>query len=220
VTLAIGRQAEQWLDLSGPLFKAYAARHGCDYVVIGERAIRCRLQWRKARVNLHLEKFQIGPLLERYGRILYADADVLITPSCPDLFKLVPPEGLGVVADPSGALAWKRDEEMTRMQSRFGELPRPLAPYFNAGVLVLSAAHRELLRFERPRLMAGRWPEQTALNYYSAAWGLPRHYMDSRANFLPGHEGWSDKAARLSAWAVHYAGPDAKPFMAEDSAAL
>jgi lipopolysaccharide biosynthesis glycosyltransferase len=219
VTLAIGDEAGEWLALSGPRFKCYAEKCGYDYIVLNERRIRHRLQWFKARVNMHLEKFQIGPLLDTYERILYLDADILLSPGCPDLSADMPPEALGVVADPSGSEAWKRDEEMANMQKRFGSLPRPVPAYFNAGVLVLSTAHRELMRFDPKRLQAGRWPDQTYLNYESAAWNLPRSYMDERANFLPGHKGWTDRDTRRAAWAVHYAGPLAKPLMRADAAA-
>jgi len=216
VTLAIGRPGQNLLKLSGPHFEAYAARHGYDYIVIDERRIRHRIQWRKARVNLHLEKYQIGPILDRYERVLYADADILLTPNCPDFCTIVPAEKLGVVEDPAGELAWKRDEEMAKMQERFGPLEADALPYFNAGLLMLSKAHRELFRFDPKRLQAGRWPEQTALNYYSAKWKLPCQYMDARANYLPGHAGWGEQQNRLAAWAVHYAGPEAKPFMQQD----
>ncbi len=216
VTLALGRQGAEWLAMSGPFFEAYARRTGCTYIAITERRIRHRLQWRKPRVNLHLEKFQIGPMLEQYERILYADADLIISPRCPDLFAMVPEECLGVVADPAGEQMWKRDEEMAAMEKRFSALPQPLQPYFNAGLLVLSRAHRELLSFDPSRLLPGRWPDQTALNYHSAAARLPRTYMDPRANFLPGHEGWESAGARSEAWAVHYAGPEAKPLMRQD----
>ena len=218
VTLAIGDDAASLLTISEPRFKSYAARFGYDYIVLNERKIRHRLQWFKSRVNLHLEKFQIGPLLHTYERVLYMDADILVMPDAPDFCADVPPEKLGVVADPSGQLAWKRDEEMANMTKRFGELPQTVEPYFNAGVLVLSQVHRELMRFDKSHLAKGRWPDQTCLNYFSAKFGLPRQYMDARANFLPGHEGWSDTATRGKAWAVHYAGPEAKPMMLADAA--
>jgi hypothetical protein len=217
VTMAIGDEAAGWLELSGPRFEAYAQRQGMDYVAIREKRIRHRIQWRKGRVNLHLEKFQLGPLLDRYERILYMDADILICPECPDLLRMVPQEALGVVEDAGEADAYKRNEEMAEMERRFGPLPRPLPAYFNAGVLALSRAHRELLRFDPARLAPGRWPDQTYLNFRSAADGLPRHYLDRRANFLPGNHDWADAAIRRSAWAVHYAGPAAKALMREDA---
>jgi len=217
VTLAIGDKTQVWLALSGPRFASYAAKFGYDYAAITERAINYRLQWHKSRVNIHLEKFQIGPMLETYERIVYFDADILLSPECPDLCTLASRESLGVVADPSGAEAWKRDEEMARMEKKFGKLANPAQPYFNAGVLVLSRAHRELMRFDPKKLCTGRWPDQTYLNYRSAKLGLPRTYLDSRANFLPGHDGWRDPDIRKAAWAAHYAGPEAKSAFREDA---
>jgi lipopolysaccharide biosynthesis glycosyltransferase len=218
VTLAIGDDAAELLAMSGPRFETYAKRIGCDYIPITERRIKYRLQWRKSRVNLHLEKFQMGPMLDNYERVLYLDADILLNDGCPDIFDLSQANELGVVADPSGDESWKRDEEMANMEKAFGALPRPIPPYFNAGVMLLSTTHRELLTFDPKRLRAGRWPDQTYLNYYSAKQNLPRRYLDAKANYLPGHEGWSDPAKRRAAWAVHFAGPEAKPLMREMAA--
>ena len=218
VTLAIGDGAAELLALSGPRFEAYARRIGCDYVPITERRIKFRLQWRKSRVNLHLEKFQMGPMLDTYERLLYLDADILLNDDCPDFFDLAQENELGIIADPSGDEGWKRDEEMANMEKAFGALPRPIPPYFNAGVILLSRTHRELLTFNPDRLHSGRWPDQTYLNYFSAKWNLTRRYLDAKANFLPGHDGWSDPAKRRAAWAVHFAGPEAKPLMCETAA--
>ncbi len=131
---------------------------------------------------------------------------------------MVPACELGVVTDPSCEEAWKREEEMEKMQKKFGLLPSPIPPYFNAGVLVLSQAHRELMSFDAKRFLPGRWPDQTYLNYFSAKWALPRCVMDPSANFLPGHPGWNDPEMRRKAWAVHFAGPQAKPAMREMAA--
>lgn len=220
VTLAIGREGRELLGLSGPFMERYAARIGAEFTPITERRIRHRLQWRKARVNLHLEKFQLGDLLDTFDRILYLDADILVSPCAPDFFALAPPEELGVVTDPGEENAWKRAEEMAAIAAKRGALKAPAPPYFNAGVLVLSRAHRELFRFDPARLVPGRWPDQTYLNYESARQNLPRRHLDSKANFLPGAPGWEDAAARRAAWMVHYAGPQAKTFMKADAELL
>jgi hypothetical protein len=220
VTLAIGREGRGLLELSGPFMERYAARIGAEFLPITERRIRHRLQWRKARVNLHLEKFQMGDLLDTFDRLLYLDADILVSASAPDFFALTTPEELGVVTDPGAENAWKRAEEMAAIAAKRGALESPAPPYFNAGVLVLSRAHRELLRFDPAKLVPGRWPDQTYLNYESARQNLPRRYLDTKANFLPGTPGWEDAAARRAAWMVHYAGPQAKPLMKADAELL
>jgi len=220
VTLAIGRGGRELLDLSGPFMERYAARIGVEFIAITERRIRHRLQWRKGRVNLHLEKFQLGDLLDRFERILYLDADILVSPAAPDFFDMAAPGELGVVTDAGEEIAWKRAEEMAAIAAKRGALKDPAPPYFNAGVLLLSRAHRELLRFDSAKLVPGRWPDQTYLNYESALQNLPRRYLDPRANFLPEAPGWEDTATRRAAWAVHYAGEKAKPLMKADAALL
>ncbi|MBN1404673.1 MAG: hypothetical protein JW942_09445 [Opitutales bacterium] len=220
VTLSLGRKGAEWLALSGPFFEAYARRNGCDFVVMDKRLVRHRIQWRKWRVNLQLEKYQLGPLLDRYERVIFADADLILTPNCPNLFDMLPAERLGVVADPAGEQMWKRDEEMANMQARFGALQGATPAYFNSGLMLLSGVHRELFSFDAKTLLPGRWPEQTALNYYSAKWELPRQYLPEKCNFLPGHCGWDEQAARLEAWGVHYAGVASKELMKRDAAIM
>lgn len=215
VTLAI--DFDTCFRLSEPLFQDFANRHGYDYLPIRDRKINCQLQWRKSRCNLHLEKFQIGELLAHYDRVLYFDADILVSSQCPDIAELVPEDSLGVVEDPSGELWWKRHAEIERMEKRFGKLPEWDQRYFNAGMMMLSSRHRELLTFNRKRLLPGRWPDQTALNYFSAQWSLQKTFLDPKFNFLPGSKGWEQDQVRRNAMVIHYAGETAKPLMAEDA---
>lgn len=218
VTLAI--DFDTCFRLSEPFFQDFASRYGYDYLPIRSRKINCQLQWRKSRCNLHLEKFQMGELLEQYDRVLYFDADVLVSPRCPDIAELVSAQSVGVVEDPAGDLWWKRQAEIQHMEKRFGKLPEWDQRYFNAGMLMVSCRHKELLTFNRKRLLPGRWPDQTALNYFSAQWSLQKTFLDPRYNFLPGHEGWEQTKTRLDAFVIHYAGETAKALMAEDAEQL
>ena len=63
--------------------KLYADRIGADFYCQEERIMRMSEQGND-------EKFNIYNLLDRYDRVLMLDADVLITPSAPDIFQEYP----------------------------------------------------------------------------------------------------------------------------------
>lgn len=200
------------LGASRALMVAYAERWGLDLVVLREAQVRVRLAKRHPRHRLSYEKLQLGRLLELYERLLYVDGDILIHPAAPDIFASVPETALGCVRDDVGPDAWKRQAEMERAQRKLGRLEGELPPYFNAGVMVLSQAHRELFAASRPPLRRGRWPEQTYFNYQAARLGLKRAYLDPRFNWLPQHHPeWAQRReVRQQGYFIHYAGQPTK----------
>jgi lipopolysaccharide biosynthesis glycosyltransferase len=216
VTLAIGRVpfAERTLAL----MRRWAEREGWAFEVITERRLRCNPNWPRRRFGLHLEKYQLFEHLERYRRVLYVDADVLVHPEAPDPFARVPPEAVGGVWDDIGADAWKREEALGRLAARHGALPARTGPRFlNAGVLVLGAVHRELWRFERKAFARGRWPDQSLFNYRLLRSGTPVLALSPEFNLMPLHEDqWRDPARRRRAYLAHYASQPAKALLEAD----
>lgn len=217
VTLAIGAMPE--FEMSHPIFRRYANRHAMDFVSIRQRRVRASpwWLWPRRRRWLYFEKYQMGPLLERYDRLIYADGDVLLTTECPNLIDLVPAGQLGCVFEDSGPLWWQRWEELARAQRRLGALPGKPDGYFNAGVMVLSRAHRVLFDLETCPPVGGRWPMQTTINYHVHRLGLPLRPLDPRCNLLAQFTDlWGNAARRRRAWAIHYAGQRYRHLMAED----
>jgi len=215
ITLSIELNEED--RRSHRFFQGYADKFGFDFRIISEPQFRYRPNFfRKRRVWLHYEKFQLLNWLDRYERVIYLDSDILIHPECPDLLAEVPPGHLGCVADTGGEDAWKRREELSRLEQKWGTLPASGRPYFNGGVLVLDQSHRSLFHLSREDVVSGRWPEQTLLNYRVRQNGTKVHFLDSKFNFLPFNSGWKDPDKRRSAWMIHYAGVEAKLEMARD----
>ncbi|MCC5842113.1 MAG: hypothetical protein JJT96_18505 [Opitutales bacterium] len=215
VTMSIGDPAG-FAGAHG-IFRRYCRRHGLEFVTISERKIRYSPFLFRRRFALHLEKFQIFELLALYDRILYLDSDILLLPHCPDVLAEVSPEALGCVHEDVGPDAWKRHEEMMKAQRRLGPVPNWSGGFFNAGMLVLSRAHRELFRFDRRDLAKGRWPDQTTLNFRVARAGIPKAILPPAYNLLPVFaDQWSDPGKRLQAHIVHYAGQENKAMMLAD----
>jgi hypothetical protein len=90
VTVAIGKQFQELLELARPLFERYAERVGADYrEIVGSP---------KYPIWQH-EKFRVHDYAKHYDRSMFADVDCFIRDSCPDLFKIVPEDSVGMFDD-------------------------------------------------------------------------------------------------------------------------
>jgi len=96
VTLEINltRDKDPYDDVCRKARLNYVNRIGCDYISITDNKIDPIL-W---------NKFQIYDIVNgKYDKALYIDADVLITPNCPNVFDVID-TGIGVVMD-----GWNRN---------------------------------------------------------------------------------------------------------------
>lgn len=218
VTLAIGKPAYAARTL--PLLARWARREHWDLVVLEEQKLRFNPNWPRRRFGLHIEKYQLFEYLGRYDRVIYADADILVHPDAPNLFSLVPEEAVGGVWDDTGPDFWKREEALARVAAHHGAgpLPERTGPRFlNAGLLVLSRAHRELWRFDRQAFVRGRWPDQTLFNYRLLRTETPIFPLPETCNLMPLHaEDWTQAERRRQGPLVHYASREAKEILAAD----
>lgn len=202
-TLAIGSSGEAMLALTGSLMRRYAERVGADFVVFDESRFADTLQ------RATFEKFQISGVLGRYERVLFLDADVIVLPSAPNVFEMVPEGHLGVVPEEEYD-AVPRHKTVT--QEVLGKVDWRL-PYFNSGVLVLDQSHRDLFDVESKalrlwasgeRLRHHDLSDQPYLNHRVNALSLPATILDHRWNHTWTHGG---RHRRFSSHFIHYAGP-------------
>ncbi len=177
VTLVLGEEARQMYAIAEPFFRHYAGRIGADFVPLQTAALEAQ--------NFYMEKFQVAELLDRYDRILFLDADILVQPHTPDLFSLVPASHFGVVydnPDNSATETSSRKSELRRSQAALGDVGWTQG-YFNSGVMVFSKSHRML--FENAddcKRIKTRYPDQTLLNYNIHRYNVPVFHLDSRFN--------------------------------------
>lgn len=135
---------------------------------------------RRARI----ERYRVGHLLEEYERVLYLDDTCFISPRCPDVFELVPPDQLGAVIEPlefyPGHL-----EYINKILKDYNinvEMDKNTYAYFNAGLMLASRGHEKM--FQYPEDLNGR-----VQNYFNAMrfkyniplfdLGLPFNYFGS-----------------------------------------
>lgn len=159
-------------EVTHPRMKAYAKRMGADFIVIHDRHY--------PKVNVCYEKYQMGPMLERYERIAYLDTDVVVRDNAPSLFEVVSRGHWGGFDE---YIFWETTHQgfksngkwsVKRQFEQFG-LPDGWSWdgvfYLNAGVMVFDSSHREF--FENPPVTDLPMWDQPWWSYKLKASGKP-----------------------------------------------
>ena len=182
----------------------YAGRHGIDYFVCEEPAIRF--------LYPPFEKHQCFRLFDMgYDRVLILDRDILVAPDTPNIFEShpdmdtlyafdesMPDETMNrdpIVSGIKGELQWPRNERGTYK-------------YFNSGVVIISRNFKDFTSGFRDlpetRSMR-RFPEQTSMNYLAIKRGVRFESLEQHWNRMdmgipdPGNR-------RYGSHFIHYAG--------------
>lgn len=219
VTLNLGKRPE-W-SRSYPLFRAYAAKHDLEFVVIDTPRYRYRPRWFRPRLGWFLEKLQLAELLKQFSPILYLDGDVCIHPDAPGPAEIQTDDAFCCVREDVGPLSWKRDEEMETAEKHYGKLPDngPVDGYFNAGMMLASRAHAGIFQMPEQGPLKCRWPDQTLFNYQRRRLAINTHWLPEKYNLVPEFgEVFNNPGKRRDAHFIHYAGKEGKPFWEEDLA--
>jgi lipopolysaccharide biosynthesis glycosyltransferase len=211
LTMAAGRYQEI-KDLIYPRFGSYAFGCKAHFEVIEEcKFPECPV----------LDKLRMAEYFDRYDRILFLDADILVRDDCPNLFDLVDEER--VAAYDEGSTLWHLKDLIHRIHdvnnlSELWGLPKAdwpgvvkegeILPFYNAGVMLLSKQHRCLL--EAPALdplpnPKGKVPcaEQCYLNWTIRKHKPKMHHLPVCFNQMP-YNRTADY--RFTSYMLHYAG--------------
>jgi hypothetical protein len=87
VTVATNAESRQELSVTGPLFRAYAQRHGADYIEL----YNVPQQEHPAG-----HKYAITQVAARYEQTLYVDCDIVVMLDSPSIFDIVPMKSWGL----------------------------------------------------------------------------------------------------------------------------
>ena len=206
VTIAMGSDPSYRYGIAS--MEEYASRVEAKLIVIREPLIPVE-GLSDTRHVAWLQKIYALQLVRHYKYILYVDADVLITPAAPDLFRLMDSSNAKCAMYDEGHLG--RKHYGNRLQQIVKQpLPDDLFDlYFNAGVIYLSNdgdLDRELKSEDVKVAMKGgvACPEQTWLNYLIHWKRLNITFLERKYNFMEEKDG--DLASRLDAYFIHYAG--------------
>lgn len=189
VTISIGDACAAISRQTRPFLEAYAARVGADFITIELS--------KSLGPTPHFEKYQLRDLLDSYERVLYVDADVLVVPDAPDLFRIVPPDEFGAYL--ASRHSDVHDGAATAIQEVLGQIGWG-REYFNSGVMIASRDHREVFDLRHGSYVS--FYEQTQLNYNVRKLGVPIRDITFRFNHVEAAGG-----ERLTSYFIHYAGP-------------
>lgn len=211
ITVCIGNKYKKMSEITHPTIRHYADRLDAEFVVIDEQKI-CLGGTSK------FEKFQLFKLLESYERIIFLDTDILVSPNCPNLFYIVPPDSFGAfivskhtdyhnysnikIQDVLGKINWKKDS--------FNE---KIFESFNSGVMVISKSHREVFNPNNGLLETwSTWhrmnsskvmKDQTLINYTVQKNKIPIFDIGYKFNHTSATNNSKD---RFQSHIIHYAG--------------
>lgn len=198
-TLAVAGPGRDLLEISRPSLQRYAARIDADYHEIKIPASPYALG----------EKFRLRTLLDHWERVLFLDADILVSPGCPDLFDLVPRGTVGIHDDLDDirrlvGVEWLAEQYEALLESQGEPYPPGWSTTcLNTGVVVFDRAHPDL--FESPPLPYPGFhcAEQNLVNLNLWRFGYPVQHLPKHFNY----QWWAYPGMRGPAYMWHYAKP-------------
>lgn len=168
VVLAVGPVGEKMLDVTGDSLRAYARRIGADFHAIDGPPLQPDYPFE--------DKFRAGQYLEYYDRIIYFDADVMVEEDAPDLFRLVPETHIGAANETLYELRpMFEPHQLGDIQRQYGFRQHQPSAYYNAGVLVLSKRHRNVMAPPTLPYKKHHTAEQDLINCRIIQYGHPTH---------------------------------------------
>jgi len=156
-TIELGAKIKEVSHYTLPKMQSYADKVGAGFLVIHDQ-----LDY-KYPVLL---KFEAARLLEKYDRVLFLDADIVIRDNAPNIFKVVPDDYLGVYLESEHI-----DERITQCEFFWDKLKlehEGCPEVFNAGVMLFSQCHKNIIKLPPSSIDIkdfGRFSEQVWLNY-------------------------------------------------------
>jgi hypothetical protein len=149
-TVVSGPNYQKLAALSVPPMLVYAERIGADFLSLTGGGLK--------DVSASWEKLRLKALLEKYEQVIFIDADILVKPTAPNLFDIVPTGQLGMVNEaayrPPGVFKPVYECWVGEMAAA-NQIPMPvLTMYFNTGVIVMDRTHLGL--FDPPTIYVSK----------------------------------------------------------------
>lgn len=195
---AVVTRAKDGYDLAAvthPILKDYARRCKADFIVINEEKIKCS--------HFSFELFQCYDFFDTYKRILVIDTDVLVTPSCPDLFEIVPENYIGTIYEDKYNRKRDRWGWIRKIQQAYGDVGWKKG-YINTGIILFSKCHRSVLTYEKAKVWDDLGYDDVQIGYNIQKYKYPIFELSYKFN----HMGMFSEVGknRLKSYLIHYAG--------------
>jgi lipopolysaccharide biosynthesis glycosyltransferase len=192
----------QWqADITHDLIRAYAEKVNADFTVF-DHVSDCK----DGDGRWHYRIFKMKELFGQYDRILHLDTDILISPSCPDLFEEVPFDCVGTVYEDKGSRQLYRQKTMMECQALWGDIGWR-SGYINTGVFLASSCHSDIFKKNNGEYWCGFGYDDVHLGYRIKKLGMKVHELDFKWNNMTMFsEPWNGNADRFKSHIIHYAG--------------
>lgn len=189
-------------------FKDYSKRTDAELIILSSKKLSNRYSLHKQYPYQYLrfEKNQIYELFNKYNRILRLDNDTIIKKECPNLFDL-DPSNFYATREDVGSKKLHRTKEIQNIQTQLGIINGWDSSYFNSGVVLASAIHKEAFNLNNLDLtrVKGGMQEQSVLNWLLFKLKLNIVDLGPNFNFMKFFEDDNIGMKKYS-YIIHYAG--------------
>lgn len=153
VTVVCGEYYQAIANVTHRSMRPYAERIGADFITLTSWDDFSYASW---------TKLDVEPLFNVYDRILVLDSDVLVNPSSPNIFDIVPEHMIGAhnQAPYSQDLMAATKERMIKYGA---DMSNWHGTYYNSGVIVASRQHRDIFA-QPPQELRKVFDDQTWIN--------------------------------------------------------
>jgi hypothetical protein len=197
VRIVGGRQAEIEARITRASVERYARRCGAELLDIAMP---------EDGAAMPATKLAARETIAAYDRVALMDCDIVIRPGAPDVFAIVPDTHIGAVREDRHIDRAPWLDEMAKLYGVPVATDDGDAPYFNSGMLVLSRAQYELIRFPATgALYLHPLFEQTYLNARLRQLGLKLCELPKEFNMIRAFDPHHDADWRFG-WFLHLAG--------------
>ncbi|MEZ9236872.1 glycosyltransferase [Shewanella sp. 10N.286.52.A9] len=206
-TLAIGDNPMYRAAIDS--FSSYADKVGADLIVSNELHYQLNVKNKYYDASpAWSEKLYIAELLKEYDRVLYIDADMIITPWAENIFEQY--NSLETVYMFNEGAYKDRSEHANKISSILGEVDWPTLDnamvYFNSGMILVSKQSNLFINASAEEMQKVcnevKFYDQTYINYLIFREKIKYHCIDKSFNRMPllGLEGYKEASF------IHYAG--------------
>lgn len=193
--------AEELAQVTHPILKSYAEIWKADFMKLDYQA-----DYLEGYGMPHYRIMKLYDLLDEYDRILMIDSDVLIMPSCPNLFDVVPEDKIGTIYEDKGSRKKPRRELIDAIQIHAGDVGWKEG-YINTGVFVVSKKHKPIFQTINGDYWRHTGFDDVHLGYNIHKYGFEITELAYQFNHMSMFsEPWNGSPSRFDSYIVHYAG--------------
>jgi len=206
ITTRADESCIEWAKLTHPIFHKYAEKVNADFIVLDE-VFDCKEA--SGGIGNGTYQYRIMKHYDLHGvydRILHLDNDMLLSPTCPNLFEVVPYEAIGSILEDKGSRRQQRLNCIKNSQTQFGDIGW-VSEYINTGVFVSSKCHKEIYRSINGKYFVDWGTDDIHIGYLIKKYGYQIHELPFQFNHMTMFsEPWNNNPDRFESHIIHYAG--------------